>query len=111
MTDETTALLIRARGFVERGWCRIPLAVDSDGNDVIPTNERAVAWCMYGALYAAGFSESPGYFSTPENRLPAVRRLRAAIGGGSIAHFNKRQKTVEPILAAFDRAIAACGSP
>jgi hypothetical protein len=27
--DETTALLVRARGFIERGWCRHALARDS----------------------------------------------------------------------------------
>lgn len=47
--DETTALLIRARGFIERGWCRGTEALTATGSMVQPTSDRAVAWCMYGA--------------------------------------------------------------
>jgi hypothetical protein len=51
--NETTALLIRARSFLKRGWCRNALALDRKGNDVDPTDHRAVAWCAVGALVAA----------------------------------------------------------
>jgi hypothetical protein len=37
----------------------------------------------------------------------ARARLIAAIGGEYLGEFNDRQETVEPVLAAFDRAIAA----
>lgn len=110
--DETTALpseasdatwlLIRARGFVERGWCRDALARDADGKEVDPKSERAVAWCMFGALRMAGMPCLPFARS-----YPAFRFLEAAIGGERMPHFNDRQETVDPVLAAFDRAIAA----
>jgi hypothetical protein len=100
--DETTAFLIRARGFVERGWCRHDLARDAAGNSVSPRAKQAVAWCAYGALKAAGMP-STFLFIPPRPLL----RLLAAIGGELIASFNNRQETVEPVLAAFDRAIAA----
>jgi hypothetical protein len=32
-----------------------------------------------------------------------------AMGGESIARFNNRQETVEPVIAAFDRAIEMGG--
>jgi hypothetical protein len=44
--------------------------------------------------------------ATPREVREACARLRSAIGLVDIAAFNDRQKTVEPILAAFDRAIA-----
>jgi hypothetical protein len=100
MSDETTALLIRARGFLVRGWCRGALAIDDDGKIVDPKSERAVAWCADGALVAAGLG--------PDRRShPAMRRLLATIDCRDIGIFNNRQETVEPVLAAFDRAIAA----
>jgi hypothetical protein len=34
--DETTEILIRARGFLERGWCQNTLARDADGNAIKP---------------------------------------------------------------------------
>jgi hypothetical protein len=99
-TDETTELLIRARGFIERGWCRGVLARDETGiSEVDPTSARTVAWCIYGAMDAAGVPVDSSH--------PAYRRLMGAIGGECVADFNNRQETVEPVLAAFDRAIAA----
>jgi hypothetical protein len=53
-------------------------------------------------------------------RHPAIHRLAVAIAderivccsdGDRIARFNNGQETVEPVLAAFDRAIAASKEP
>jgi hypothetical protein len=101
VTDEATALLIRARALVARGWCRGARASSLLGFRVSPYSSRAVAWCMSGALEAAALTESD------LDRRRAHCRLRAAIGGISVADFNDTQETVEPVLAAFDRAIAA----
>jgi hypothetical protein len=105
LSDETTSLLIRARGFIERGWCRRAEARDSTGRIVDPTSEQAVAWCVLGALHAAGISGSDYW------NHPAIHRVVEAINGcwvsgWTICAFNNAQETVEPILAAFDRAIA-----
>jgi hypothetical protein len=99
--DETTALLIRARGFIERGWCRLTVALSANGFVTGPTSGDAAAWCMYGSLFAAGVPQA-GY-----SEHSAVLRLESAIGGENVCIFNNRQETVEPVLAAFDRAIAA----
>jgi hypothetical protein len=100
MIDETTDLLIRARGFIERGWCRGTFARDVNGNPVTSTDPSAAGWCMYGALEAAGRG-------VIDSR--AILRLSRETDGVLIDFFNNRQKTVEPVLAAFDRAIA--GNP
>lgn len=104
-----TKLLIRAHFLLKHGWCVNALALDGNGQPVDPRSECAVQWCPYGALLAA--EESP---TTPAFDA-ALRRLHAQIPDASgyaafdIGAFNKRQETVEPILAAFDRAIAAGG--
>lgn len=96
--DETTALLIRARSFLEHGWCRYMWAMDADGHPVDPTTTDAVAWCAEGALNAAGMSEAM-------TDHPALNRLRAAMGV-HITLFNDVQESLAPVLMAFDRAIA-----
>ena len=103
--DEATMLLIRARTFIQRGWCRDAIARDADGNQLGDArSDDAVAWCSVGALEATGVECSdPSY-------IPAIRRLEVAMRTECIARFNDNQITVDPVLAAFDRAIAA-GDP
>ena len=103
VTDETTAILNRARGFIERGWCRDSLARDAAGRWVTPTSHDAVEWHAVGALFAAGIPARTWLLH------PAVRELQHVLGGEGIGAFNNRQETVEPVLAAFDRAIASTG--
>jgi hypothetical protein len=59
--DETTALLIRARGFIERGWCRKAFACDIEKNRVLADSFCAVSWCAEGALIATGVHRG-GFF-------------------------------------------------
>jgi hypothetical protein len=101
-TDAATELLIRARSLLERGWCRDMAAVDENGVEVHPTSPRAIAWCHIGALDAAGIP----YLYHEHGPHPAYRRLKDAIGDERPLDFNARQEAVEPVLAAFDRAIA-----
>lgn len=98
--DEATALLVRARALVARGWCRGTEARTYFGYLVSPYSEWAVKWCMSGALEAAAL------IASDLERRRARCRLIDAIGGISIADFNDAQETIEPVLAAFDRAIA-----
>ena len=100
-TDETTALLIRARGFLERGWCRGNFARDAEGRPTNPTDQHAVMWCPQGALIVSGLPLDKDW---PDH--PAVERLEDAMGCYSIGRFNAQQETVESVLAAFDRAIS-----
>jgi hypothetical protein len=103
--DEATALLIRARGLLERGWCRGATARNLLRLPVRPYSRWATAWCASGALRAARGTAS-GFTAHRANV-----RLIAAIGGETLWDFNDGQKTVEPVLAAFDRAIAEGHSP
>jgi hypothetical protein len=101
VTDEATALLIRARALVARGWCRKAAARSRFGFRVSPYSRSAIAWCAAGAVQAAAFVTSD------LDRRSAHYRLIAAIDGEILSRFNDSQETVEPVLAAFDRAIAA----
>jgi hypothetical protein len=101
VADPATELLIRARSFIERGWCRDMAAVDSNGVEVHSSSPRAIAWCLIGALDAAGIP----YLYHQHGPHPAYRRLMDVIGDERPLDFNARQESVEPILAVFDRAI------
>src|SRR5712671_1657941 len=96
--DETTRLLRDARNHIERGWCRGVLARDKEAVLVHPTDKRAVEWCLYGALMAAGMMSI--------RDQSAIHRLMWAIGGGNLVDFNNNQEDSAPVLAAFDLAIA-----
>ncbi len=102
--DEATELLIRARSFIERGWCRDKAAVDVNGLEVHATSKRAIAWCTLGALDAAGI---PYLYHREHGCHPAYWRLKVAIGDERPLDFNARQETSGPVLEAFDKAIAA----
>jgi hypothetical protein len=102
MAGPATEILIRARSFLQRGWCRDKGAVDENGIEVHPTSERAIAWCALGALDAAGIP----YLHHQHGWHPAYRRLQGVIGLERLMDFNARQEAVEPVLAVFDRAIA-----
>ena len=99
--DEPTAILIRARDFIERGWCRYFYVKDRLGIPVPATCRWAVSWCAVGAIQAA--TSSAAHREAHE----ACTRLRNVMGDVDIIVFNDRQKSVESVLAAFDRAIAA----
>jgi hypothetical protein len=101
---EGTELLIRARSLLERGWCRGAAAVDVNGVEVHPASKQAVAWCALGALDAAGI---PYLHHRVHGPHPAYKRLQDVIGPVRLLDFNARQESVEPVLAAFERAITA----
>jgi hypothetical protein len=100
-TDEATALLIRARALVARGWCRRTPARNRFGFRVSPYSRWATRWCASGAIQAARLTASDLAWRR------ACARLSIAMGYGLFWLFNDYQKNVEPVLAAFDRAIAA----
>lgn len=98
--DETTRLLIEARGFIERGWCKGAQARDREGNLADPKSNEAVAWCLYGALVAAGVP-----YGYQIDHL-AVRRVNSVVDF-DIAGFNNVQVDRAPILAVLDAAIGS----
>lgn len=101
--DADAALLVRAKGFLQKGWCRNAQGRRADGCYVDPESDEAVSWCAYGALVRAGMKND----SLPKD-APALRHLMTAIRCEDVGPgvWNNSQKSVEPILKKFDEAIA-----
>lgn len=83
-------------------WTQRALARDLSGNRVNPRKPEACQWCAYGALMVStplGISDGP-----------AIDALNAACNTalGFVDFNDKLCESVEPVLAMFDRAIAAC---
>ena len=38
--------------YLKKGWCRGSMARDKGGKAVSPNSDKAVAWCLWGSLYA-----------------------------------------------------------
>lgn len=55
LTPQDWQVLVRARELVERGWCRRPLATDTEGAPCHPNATGAVAWSTHGALMRAAY--------------------------------------------------------
>lgn len=94
---------------VPGAWCSGALARNSAGYPVSPrhSEDGACAWCAMGAVMSEFPEPSP---AQEEVALCALRRVLPA-PAGSVTDFNDRvSSSVEPVLAMFDRAIAACDS-
>jgi hypothetical protein len=93
----TADVLRRAKQEIEeRGWTRRKY-VDDDG-----------CVCLYGAINLAVAGDPFYNWSTASD--DAVRKLHAVIGWTFLDDWNDEQSSVEPVLAAFDRAIALAES-
>ena len=91
-----------ARELIAKGWTQSMSARDVSGEPVRPTSPRAVCFCTLGALNRATDDE----LARSDN---CMRLLRIAIGCLFIHEWNDAHgRTQEEVLAAFDKAIAAC---
>lgn len=114
--------LIAARAFIERGWTRICRARDSAGAAIDPKSDRAVCWCVTGAIEAAVPDDDKGgetflvhgvcvtvYPNTHERVLAATRALKAIIRPESLFPLGRWNdvpgRARAEVLAVFDRAI------
>jgi hypothetical protein len=83
-------------------WTKGALARTESGAECAYFSADAACFCATGALNRA---EDSGFIITDE-WLAAEAALREACGGITPPDFNDAQESVEPVLAAFDRAIA-----
>lgn len=98
--DNVLQVLIKARGHIERGWCKNALARTSNGRKIDPYHADAAKWCAIGAVIA----------TTGTDSNPAVyRRLTAAakwLGSPNVMAFNDAQWRRERVLMLYDVAIS-----
>lgn len=101
----TADVLRKARGYVEKGWCRNSNALDAAGVEVSPECRAAVRWCMWGAMRRAADWQRTG--DAPLDA--AMRTLAAATGGDprrSVSAWNDApRRTQAQVLRVFDKAI------
>lgn len=106
LVKPTSEILETARARLAYGWCSESLARDAHGRTCAPSSPNARAWCMFGALIAAGMPVVLG------DEHAAETYIRAQIGHEDIETVNDRTGS-EPrlrwsqaqALEVFDRAI------
>ena len=48
--QETLDILLEAKDYIGRGWCKYALARDKNGHDCNPDDLCADSWCILGAI-------------------------------------------------------------
>lgn len=100
MSARTVEVLREARRLIaERGWTQGEYARDAAGRACEPVGATPRCYCSIGALIAA--SQNDGGYAQ------AFGALLSAIGNGVVAWNDEPRRSVEDVLRAFDRAIAA----
>lgn len=104
---ETVEILKAAREKLAKpgAWTKGCTGRNAEGEYVGARDDEACQWCAYGAVLAV---MPPGQ---PAGMV--VNALNAVVPPDSegFVSFNDEAETVEPVLALFDRAIAACVKP
>jgi hypothetical protein len=104
----TREILTNARALIAKGWTQGHYARMASGYPCHENSQRAVSWCLVGAVCRAGEI----YL---RQALDAVEYLREIIGDPDlplIGNWNDAPgRTQEEVLALLDRAIAACEAP
>ena len=102
MTITNKEILIKARGFIERGWTQRASARAAEGYPVRSKSPNACEWCASGAIRVVlpnsrNIKEFWDYFS---------QLVKPHL---SLIEFNDDPKTTkEDVLAVFDEGIARC---
>lgn len=95
-------VLEQGRGFVKKGWNKQEFAYDVNGRPVSTTSPDAVTWCALGGMLRASKEmDSIAAQDEAETAFMAANRIT------TIGYWNdKKGRTKEQVLKAFDRAIA-----
>lgn len=98
-------ILVQARGYIEKGWCKGYEATTSSGIPVSPVHPGAAHWDIYGSLKAAlGVEYLTVDMRYGEPAAQAERLLREVVSDDFLASWQDA-RTKEEVLAAFDKAI------
>lgn len=85
-------------------WCQGNAAEDADGNSVLPTDERAVRWCMTGAVSAEAPSVAISNIAYLVLACEVGRLTLDSPGRGAVTSFNDRashQEVVDVVMSAM----------
>ena len=79
-------------------WCKGNSAIDENGDPVSATSDRAVAWCLVGAIERVGNGQLP--------RVLVMSVLLNTTGYGPCEIFNDADDTThDDVLRLIDKAI------
>ena len=103
-------MLLEARASVEQGWCQGASARDGQGSPVQPWSPLAAQWSAIGGLVAV-WARRRAAASDLERAIAGFQLANVALlqaMGSSPAEWNDRaERTLEDVLAAFERACAS----
>lgn len=85
--------LIKARKLIRKGWSRKAFARDKYRHSADIFDKRAVKFCAVGACMKVGVSSN---------------NIQKILDNLDVVEFNDSQTSSAPVLALFDKAIAAC---
>lgn len=105
---DVTEVLSNARKLIAqpRGWVQGAAARDKAGADVTFTDPSACSFCAVGAIAFACWEAGLPDCSGIEGQ--ALERVRRAAGVTGVVEWNDAEgRTVEEVVAAFDKAIAS----
>lgn len=100
--ERRNANLDEAKALVLKGWCQQSYAKDASGRDVQFDSERAVCFCMAGAVYRAAGSWDQGGRS-PE-RLAIDAALSKLNCPPTTCYNDAEGRTKSEVAAIFDHA-------
>lgn len=97
---EVTSLLQEAQRIIDGHWCQFAAARDRNGNPISPRSNKAVTFCISGAIYAAAEKLKAS------NRVirDAFTALHKALKTNRVAEWN------DVATRTFAEVLAACGS-
>lgn len=101
MSQTPTQVLDTAISLLRRGHCKGWYAVSKTGHPTDVKSERAVAWCVRGALMAA--TEGDPVSSEAHER--AMSAIKVTLEGWHIAWYNDRPDTTQAdVIDLLERA-------
>jgi hypothetical protein len=102
MYDRSRNIAIAARAALARGWIQGHQAHDANGNFCDPSDDRAVSFCIIGAIEHGRSELVEGYWPCTQ----ILERLRKKVCTSPVAWNDKPGRTKEEVLAIFDAVIA-----
>lgn len=106
--SDPVAVLTRAKGLIETGWCKGAEARDSEGMPVRVSNPRAVSWCLRGAVSKAADELTP-FQGDYAGALRAYNRaygcLTKVCHPSPVAVNDDPSTTLQGVVARLDSAI------
>jgi hypothetical protein len=102
MYDRSRSIAIAARAALARGWVQGCQAHDANGNFCDPSDDRAVSFCIIGAIERGRSELVEGYSPCAQ----ILERFWKKVCTSPVIWNDEPGRTKEEVLATFDAVIA-----